>query len=107
MGRELKLWNILWYLYKHAVLSSLFTSCFEVFLQSLLLRGYTLQLGGVVRHQLIAGLTQLPLLAVQRLQPQTNPYRDEKEHASANTPVSTQYHSVIDKERCDISPCAI
>lgn len=78
-----------------------------MFLQSLLLRRHPLQLGGVVRHQLIAGLTQLPLLAVQRLQPQKDPYRGEKRPASgAYTPVSTQYHSVIDKGRCDISPSA-
>lgn len=55
------------YLYKHAMLSSLFSSGFQVFLKSLLLGRNTLQLGGVVRHQLVARFSQLTLFTIQRL----------------------------------------
>lgn len=58
------------YLYKHAVLARLLARRLEVLLQRLLLGGHAAQLGSVVGLQLVAGLAELALLAVQRLQRQ-------------------------------------
>lgn len=57
-----------YYLYEHTVLPGLLPGRFQVFLQRLLLGGHSLQLGGIVRHQLIPRLSQLPLLTIQGLQ---------------------------------------